>query len=163
VALAEPELDDGAEEDDWIPDDELLVPEDELLVPEDELLPELPEAVLEDDDPEVDVADLVVPDPLAVLCAELGRVKASPPATARPSTPAPAVAARSRPRARSRCATADTVRGSLLFIMTPSRKLAPLTFPQRSMAELSPPSAAALNAGYPALAAGRGGFGPPQW
>jgi hypothetical protein len=107
VALAEPELDDGAEEDDWIPDDELL--------------PELPEAVFEDDDPEVDVADLV-PDPLAVLCAELGRVKASPPATARPSTPPLAVAARSRPRARSRCTMADTVRGSLLFIMTPSRK-----------------------------------------
>ena len=149
MALAEPELDDGAEEDDWIPDDELLVPEDELL-------PELPEAVFEDDDPEVDVADLV-PDPLAVLCAELGRVKASPPATARPSTPALAVAARSRPRARSRCTMADTVRGSLLFIMTPSRKLAPLTFPQRSMAELSRPSAAALNAGYPALAAG------PRW
>ena len=153
MALAEPELDDGAEEDDWIPDDELLVPEDELL-------PELPEAVFEDDDPEVDVADLVPDDPLAVLCAEPGRVKASPPATARPSTPALAVAARSRPRARSRRTMADTVRGSLLFIMTPSRKLAPLTFPQRSMAELSRPSAAALNAGYPALAAGAGPWSP---
>ena len=31
MALAAPELGDGAEEDDWIPDDELLVPEDELL------------------------------------------------------------------------------------------------------------------------------------
>ena len=155
MALAAPELDDGAEEDDWIPDDELLVPEDELL-------PELPEAVPEDDDPDVDVAGLALDDPLAVLCAVPGRVKASPPATARPSTPAPAVAARSRPRARSRRTMADTVRGSLLFIMTPSRKLAPLTFPQRSMAELSRPSAAALNAGYPALAAG-GVLGPRRW
>ena len=114
MALAEPEADDGADEDDWIPD--------ELLVPEDELLPELPEVVPEDDDPEVDVADLAEDDPLAAAWEELGRVKASPPATASPSTPAPAVAARSRRRARSRRTMADTVRGSLLFIMTPSRK-----------------------------------------
>ena len=152
MALAEPEVDDGAEEDDWIPEDELLVPEDELLA-------ELPEVEFEDDDPEVDVAGLV-PDALAAACAEPGRVKASPPATARPSTPVPAVAARSRPRARSRRTMAETVRGSLLFIMTPSRKLAPLTFPQRSMAELSGPSAAALNAGYPAPAAGAGSLVP---
>ena len=78
MALAAPELDDGAEEDDWIPDDELLVPEDELL-------PELPEAVPEDDDPDVDVAGLAADDPLAVLCAVPGRVKASPPATATPT------------------------------------------------------------------------------
>ena len=114
MALAEPEADDGADEDDWLPD--------ELLVPEDELLPELPEVVPEDDDPEVDVAGLAGDDPLAAAWAELGRVKASPPATASPSTPALAVAARSRRRARSRCTMADTVRGSLLFIMTPSRK-----------------------------------------
>jgi hypothetical protein len=138
VTLAEPDVDDGAEED-----DELLVPE--LLVPEDEpLAPESSELACEDDDPDVDLAD--VPDALDVLCAELGRVKASPPATARPSRPVPAVAARSRPRARSRATTAVTVRGSLLFIMTPSRKLAPLTFPQRPVAGLSCPSAAPLNA-----------------
>jgi hypothetical protein len=167
VTLAEPEVDDGAEED-----DELLVPE--LLVPEDELLPESSEPAFEDDDPELDLADEPdVPDTLDaldVLCVELGRVKASPPATARPSTPAPAVAARSRPRARSRATTAVTVRGSLLFIMSPSRKLAPLTFPQRSVAGLSHPSAAPLNAGFFPLAvgrrfplAGRRVFGPPHW
>ncbi len=153
MALAAPELDDGAEDDDWIPDDDLLVPEDELL-------PEL--AVPEDDDPDVDVDGLAADDPLAVLCAVPGRVKASPPATATPSTPAPVVAARSRPRARSRRTMADTVRGSLLFIMTPSRKLAPLTFPQRSVAELSRPSAAALNSGYPGWP-WRGVLGPRQW
>ncbi len=119
MALAEPELDEGAEEGDPIvPDDELLVPGDELL------LPEPPEAACDDDDPDVDPAD--VPDAADVLCVELGRVKASPPATARPSTPAPAVPARSRRRARSRATMAVTVRGLLLFIMTPSRKLAPL-------------------------------------
>jgi hypothetical protein len=143
--LAEPELDEGAEEDDRI------VPDDEPLVPEDEPLVEPPEVVC-DDDPGLVLAD--VPAALDVLCVELGRVKASPPATATPSTPAPAVAARSRPRARSRFTTAVTVRGSLLFILTPSRKLAPLTFPQRSMAGLSTPSAATLNTGYPTLAAG---------
>lgn len=114
MALAEPELDEGAEEDDPID------PADELL------LPEPPEAACDDDDPDVDPAD--VPDAADVLCVELGRVKASPPATARPSTPAPAVPARSRRRARSRATTAVTVRGLLLFIMTPSRKLAPLIF-----------------------------------
>jgi hypothetical protein len=123
VTLAPPELADGAEEED--DDDELLVPE--LPVPDDELVPpESSELACEDDDPDDDPAD--VPAALDVLCAEPGRVKASPPATARPSTPAPAVAARSRPRARSRATTAVTVRGSLLFIMTPSRKLAPLLF-----------------------------------
>ena len=120
MALAGPELDEGAEEDDPI------VPDDELPVPEDELLLELPEAACDDEDPDVDLAD--VPDAVDVLCVELGRVKASPPATARPSTPAPAVPARSRRRARSRATTAVTVRGLLLFIMTPSRKLAPLIF-----------------------------------
>jgi hypothetical protein len=115
VALAEPELDDGAEEDDRIaPDEELLVPDDELLVPE------LPEVECGEEDPAVDLA--------GVLWVELGRVKASPPATARPRTPVPAVTARSRPRARSRFTTAVTVRGSLRFIMSPSRKLTPPTF-----------------------------------
>ena len=116
MALADPELDDGAEEDGWI------VADDELPVPEDELAADPPEVACVDDDPEVDVPDLAADDALAALCAELGRVKASPPATARPSTPVPAVVARSLPRARSRRTTADTVRGSLLFIMTPSRK-----------------------------------------
>ena len=46
MTLAEPDVDDGAEED-----DELLVPE--LLVPEDELvLPESSELACEDDDPD---------------------------------------------------------------------------------------------------------------
>ena len=115
MALAEPEADDGADEDDWIPDAELPVPEDELLALD-------PPEVACADDPAVDVADLAVDDPVAAACPEPGRVKASPPATASPSTPAPAVVARSRRRARSRCTMADTVRGSLLFIMTPSRK-----------------------------------------
>jgi hypothetical protein len=114
VAWAEPELEDGAEED------EPLVPDDELLVPDP------PEAAWVEEEPEVDLDD--VPDAPDVLCVEPGRVKASPPATARPSTPVPAVTARSRFRARSRFTTAVTVRGSVLFIMTPSRKLTPLTF-----------------------------------
>ncbi|MDX6337715.1 MAG: hypothetical protein QOG05_5055 [Streptosporangiaceae bacterium] len=115
MALAGLELDDGAEEDDRIaPGEELLVPDDELL------LPELPEVEWDEEDPEVDLAE--------ALWVELGRVKASPPATARPRTPVPAVTARSRPRARSRFTTAVTVRGSLRFIMSPSRKLTPPTF-----------------------------------
>jgi hypothetical protein len=134
VALAEPELDDGAEEDDRIaPDEELLVPDDELL------LPEVPEVECDEEEPEVDLA--------AVLAVELGRAKASPPATARPRTPVPAVTARSRLRARSRFTTAVTVRGSLRFIMSPSRKLTPPSFPQRPVAGVSAPSAAALNSG----------------
>lgn len=122
MALAEPELDDGAEEDDRIePDEELLVPDDELLLRDDELLvPGPPEVACDEEEPEVDLAD--------VLAVELGRAKASPPATARPRTPVPAVTARSRPRARSRFTTAVTVRGSLRFIMSPSRKLTPPTF-----------------------------------
>jgi hypothetical protein len=141
VALGEPELDDGAEEDDRIaPDEELLVPDDELLLPDDELLvPELPEVECDEEEPEVDLA--------AVPAVELGRAKASPPATARPRTPVPAVTARSRLRARSRFTTAVTVRGSLRFIMSPSRKLIPPSFPQRPVAGVSAPSAAALNAG----------------
>ncbi len=120
MALAVPELDDGAEEDDRIaPDEELLVP-DELLLPDELLVPELPDVECDEEDPELDLA--------AVLAEEPGRVKASPPATARPRTPVPAVTARSRPRARSRFTTAVTVRGSLRFIMSPSRKLTPPDF-----------------------------------
>lgn len=122
MAWAEPELDDGAEADDpLVPDDEPLVPAEELLVLEP------PEVACVADDPEPDLADVL--DALDVLCVELGRVKARPPATARPSTPVPAVTARSRRRARSRFTTAVTVRGSLLFIMTPSRKLILLNSP----------------------------------
>jgi len=99
-----------------VPDDEPLVPDEELLVLEP------PEVACVADDPEPDLADV-----LDVLCVELGRVTARPPATARPSTPVPAVTARSRLRARSRFTMAVTVRGSLLFIMSPSRKLTPLT------------------------------------
>jgi hypothetical protein len=122
VAWAEPELDDGAEEDDpLVPDDEPPVPDEELLVLEP------PEVACVADDPEPDLADVL--DALDVLCVELGRVKARPPATARPATPVPAVTARSRRRARSRFTTAVTVRGSLLFIMTPSRKLILLSSP----------------------------------
>ena len=111
MTWAEPELDDG---------DELLVPDDELLVPDDEL-------PVPDDDPDVDLTE--VPDALAAVCVELGRVRASPPATARPRTPAPAVTARSRPRARSRFTTAVTVRGSLLFIMNSFREANTPNFP----------------------------------
>jgi hypothetical protein len=86
---------------------------DEELWPDDELWP--------DEEPGPD-------DELAVACVEPGRVKASPPATASPRAPAPAVTARSRLRARSRRTRADTVRGSLLFIIAPSTKLTPLDF-----------------------------------
>jgi hypothetical protein len=82
-----------------VPDDEPLVPDEELLVLEP------PEVACVADDPEPDLADV-----LDVLCEELGRVTARPP-----------------PRPRSRFTTAVTVRGSLLFIMSPSRKLTPLT------------------------------------
>jgi hypothetical protein len=140
VTLPEPALDDGALADDEPVLDEPVLDEpvldepvpdepvpdepvpDEEPVPDDEL-PELPVAC--DDDPEPVLADAAP----AVAWVELGRVKASPPATARPSTPAPAVTPRSRLRARSRRTTADTVRGSLLFIMSPSRTLTPPEFP----------------------------------
>jgi hypothetical protein len=121
VTLAEPEPEDGDEEDELPVPAELLLP-DELLVPDDELpAADFPELECAEDDPDVPVV-------LAVLWAAPGRVSASPPATARPRTPVPAVTARSRPLARSRFTTAVTVRGSLLFIMSPSRKLTPLTF-----------------------------------
>jgi hypothetical protein len=113
VTLADPELDDGA------PEDEELWPDDEL-VPGEELVPDEPPDVA-CDDPVLVLVE--VPAELAVACVELGRVKASPPATASPRAPAPAVTARSRLRDRSRRTTADTVRGSLLFIIAPSRKL----------------------------------------
>jgi hypothetical protein len=121
VTLPDPELEDGVLADDEPVPDDVLVP-DEEPVP-DELWPEV---ACDDDDPVPVLVD--VPAELAVACVELGRVKASPPATASPRTPAPAVTPRSRLRARSRCTTADTVRGSLLFIMAPSRKLTPLDF-----------------------------------
>jgi len=119
VTWAEPELDDGDEL--LVPDDELLVPDDELPVPDDDpVVLEPPEVEWADDDPDEDLTE--VPDALAAVCVALGRVTASPPATARPRTPAPAVTARSRPRARSRFTTAVTVRGSLLFIMNSFRE-----------------------------------------
>jgi hypothetical protein len=124
VTLPDPELDEGAlaDEELW-PDDELVL--DEELVPDEELvLDESPDVAC--DDPVLDLVD--VPAELAVACVELGRVKASPPAAASPRAPAPAVTARSRLRARSRRTTADTVRGSLLFIIAPSRKLTPSDF-----------------------------------
>ena len=126
MTLAEPELEDGDEEDELpVPDDELLLP-DELLVPDELPAADFPEVECADDDPELDSDD--VPVVLAVLWAAPGSVSASPPATARPRMPVPAVTARSRLLARSRFTTAVTVRGSLLFIMSPSRKLTPLTF-----------------------------------
>jgi hypothetical protein len=118
VTLPAPEGDDGALEDEELWPDE--------LVP-DELWPDEPPDVAPDDDPVLVLAD--VPAELAVACVEPGRVTASPPATASPRTPVPAVTARSRLRARSRRTTADTVRGSLLFIIAPSRKLTPSDFP----------------------------------
>jgi hypothetical protein len=116
VTLADPEPDDGA-----LAGEELW-PDDELVPEEERVLDEPPDVA--SGDPVLVLAE--VPAELAVACVELGSVKASPPATASPRAPAPAVAARSRLRARSRRTTADTVRGSLLFIMTPSRKLTPL-------------------------------------
>ena len=124
MTLAEPELEDGDEEDELPVPDELLLP-DGLLVPDDEVpAADFPEVECADDDPELDSVPVV----LAVLWAAPGSVSASPPATARPRMPVPAVTARSRLLARSRFTTAVTVRGSLLFIMSPSRKLTPLTF-----------------------------------
>jgi hypothetical protein len=121
VTLAEPELEDGDEEDELPVPAELLLP-DGVLVPDDELpAADFPEVECAEDDPALDLDDV------PVVLAAPGRVNASPPATTRPRTPVPAVTARSRPRARSRFTTAVTVRGSLLFIMSPSRKLTPPT------------------------------------
>ena len=117
MTLPDPELDDGA-----LADEELWPDE---LVPDEELAPDEPPDVA-CDDPVLVLAD--VPAELAVACTELGRVKASPPATASPRAPAPAVTARSRFWDRSRRTTADTVRGSLLFIIAPSRTLTPSDF-----------------------------------
>jgi hypothetical protein len=114
VTLPDPELEDGALADDEPGPDDVLVP-DEEPVP-DELWPEV---ACDDDDPVPVLVDVLAE--LAVACVELGRVKASPPATASPSAPAPTVTARSRLRDRSRRTTADTMRGSLLFIIAPSR------------------------------------------
>jgi hypothetical protein len=126
VTWAEPELDDGDEL--LVPDDELLVPDDELPVPDDDpVVLEPPEVEWADDDPDEDLTE--VPDALAAVCVELGRITASPPATARPRTPVPAVTARSRPRARSRFTTAVTVRGSLLLIMNSFRDANTPNFP----------------------------------
>ena len=121
MTWAEPELEDG---------DELLVPDEELLVPDDDpVVLEPPEVALADGEDVAEVPDVLVPDALAAVCVEPGRVTARPPATARPRTPAPAVTARSRPRARSRFTTAVTVRGSLLFIMSSFRKANTPNFP----------------------------------
>jgi hypothetical protein len=124
VTLPAPELDDGALADDEPWPDEEPWPDDELWP--DELVPDEPPDVAPDDDPVLVLVD--VPAELAVACVEPGSVTASPPATASPRAPAPAVTARSRMRARSRRATADAVRGSLLCIITPPRKLTPLDF-----------------------------------
>jgi hypothetical protein len=117
--LADPERDDGALVD------EELVPDAELG-PAEGRVPDDPPAVVPGDDPVLVLVDMPAAPPVA--CAEPGRVKASPPATASPRAPVPAVPARRRLRARSRRATADTVRWSLLFIITPSRKVTPLDF-----------------------------------
>jgi hypothetical protein len=116
VTLADPELDDGAlaDEEPW--------PDDELVPDEEPVLDEPPDVAC---DPVLALAD--VPAELAAACVELGRVKASPPATASPRAPVPTVTARSRVRARSRRTMAVTVRGSL-FIIAPSRKLTPSDF-----------------------------------
>jgi hypothetical protein len=68
---AAPELDDGEEEDDEVPD-----PDEELLAPADEpLVPEPPDVAWVDDEPELVLADVpVVLDVLDVLCVEPGRV-----------------------------------------------------------------------------------------
>ena len=125
MTLADPELDDGALADDEPGLDDEPVLDDEPAL-DDRLVPDDPPDVACDDDPVPVLVD--VPAELAVTCVELGRVRASPPATASPAAPAPAVTARSRLRARSRRTMADTVRGSLLLIMAPSRKLTPLDF-----------------------------------
>jgi hypothetical protein len=106
VTLPDPELDDGA------------LADEELWLDDEPVLDEPPDVAC-DDDPVLVLVD--VPAELGVACMELGRVKASPPATASPSAPAPTVTARSRLRDRSRRTTADTMRGSLLFIIAPSR------------------------------------------
>ena len=144
MTLAEPELADGAEEDELpVPaevllPDKLLVPEDELLVPDDELpAPDFPELECAEDDPDVPVV-------LAVLWAAPGRVSASPPATARPRTPVPAVTAQSlagrlpvhHGRHSARVPAVHHV--SFTEASTPN-------LPQRSVGGVSASSAAALN------------------
>jgi hypothetical protein len=127
VAPADPELDDGADDEPSEPeldDDPELDDEPELA---DEPEPEDPvpaDPVLEDpvpDDPVPELAECPVlaefDDPvlllLVVLCAAAGSPTITTPAAATPTIPVPMVALRSRRRAWSRAKMADTVRSSL--------------------------------------------------
>ena len=116
MAPADPELDDGADDE---PNEPELADE-----PEPEVAPLPEDPVLEDpvpDDPVPELAECPVlaefDDPvlllLLVLCAAAGSPTITTPAAATPTIPAPMVALRSRRRAWSRAKMADTVRSSL--------------------------------------------------
>jgi hypothetical protein len=126
VAPADPEPDDGA-------DDEPNPPE-----PDDEDDPELDDEPELDEEPELELAPLPADDPLEpddvaecpvlllaadpvlpLVCAAAGSSTMTRPATATPTMPAPMVAVRSRRPARSRATTADTVRWSLCMGRAP--------------------------------------------
>jgi hypothetical protein len=124
VAPADPELDDGADDEPNEPeldDDPELDDEPELAdepEPEDPVLedPVLEDPVLEDpvpDDPVPELAECPVLLLLVVLCAAAGSPTITTPAAATPTIPVPMVALRSRRRAWSRAKMADTVRSSL--------------------------------------------------
>ena len=119
MAPADPELDDGADDEPSEPeldDDPELDDEPELA---DEPEPEDPvpaDPVLEDpvpDDPVPELAECPVLLLLVVLCAAAGSPTITTPAAATPTIPVPMVALRSRRRAWSRAKMADTVRSSL--------------------------------------------------
>ncbi|MGP8001200.1 MAG: hypothetical protein ACLPKI_28335 [Streptosporangiaceae bacterium] len=114
---AEPELDDGADDDPSEPE----LDEDDEPEPDDE--PDVEPVPTEDPPDTAECPVLVLAgDPAALVVlpwAMPGSSAATTPATATPRIPAPMVAVRSRRRARSRATTADTVRSSLFMESTP--------------------------------------------
>ena len=153
VAPADPELDDGADEEPNEPE----LDDDEPELDDD---PELRagEPVPEDATPEPpDVTECPVPllaadpvaDPVAVVlpCAAAGSSAATTPATATPTIPALMVAVRSRRRARSRATTADTVRSSLFITGLLSADTDLFSLGPGDLAALGSPSALALSSG----------------
>jgi hypothetical protein len=114
VTPADPELDDGADDE---PSEPELDDEPELELPD-----PLDCAACPDEVPVLAFPVLALADPEVLLvlpCAAAGSSTMTTPATATPTIPAPMVAVRSRRRARSRATTADTVRSSLCMARAP--------------------------------------------
>lgn len=165
MAPADPELDDGADDEPNEPeldDDPELDDEPELAdEPEPEVAPLPEDPVLEDpvledpvpDDPVPELAECPVlaefDDPvlllLVVLCAAAGSPTITTPAAATPTIPAPMVALRSRRRAWSRAEMADTVRSSLFITELLCTATDPSSLGPGDLAALGSPSVLALS------------------